>query len=132
MRFMQRHQSFRRITARGLPALLAIAPAAIAPAEDAPTPTAPKGLPVLAIRGGAGTIAQDGITPETQAALEQGLRDALRAGHAVLVAGGSALDAGGRVAMPFDTDGMYGGTVTGDGEPRVASWRDEGGEGQAR
>jgi hypothetical protein len=132
MRFMRRSQLVRRIPARGLPALPAISTAAFAPAEDAPTPTAAKGVPVLAIHGGAGTIAQDRITSETQAASEQGLRDALRAGQAVLVAGGSALDAGGRVAMPFNPGAMYRGTVTGDGGPRVAIWRDGGGEGQAR
>lgn len=132
MRFMQRHQSFRRIPARGLPARPAISAAAIAPAEGPPTPTAARGGSALTIPGGAGAIAQDRITPGTQAALEQGLRDAPRAGQAVPVAGGSGLDADARVAMPFHPDGLYRATVTGDGEPRVAIWRDEGGKGQAR
>jgi len=35
-----------------------------------------------------------------------------------------ALDVRGNVAMPFNTEGMYRGTVTGDGQVRIAIYRD--------
>ncbi len=47
----------------------------------------------LAIHGGAGTIRRDRLTPELEAAYREALADALRAGHAVLAAGGRAVDA---------------------------------------
>ncbi|TXH44112.1 MAG: isoaspartyl peptidase/L-asparaginase [Burkholderiaceae bacterium] len=47
----------------------------------------------LAIHGGAGTIRRADITPERDAALRAGLREALEAGRRVLAADGSALDA---------------------------------------
>ena len=53
----------------------------------------------LAIHGGAGAIRRDLMTPEAEAQYHEGLRHSLRAGHAVLAAGGSA-DAGRRPAFP--------------------------------
>jgi len=47
----------------------------------------------LAVHGGAGTIDRTDMTPLREKAYRQGLEDALRAGHAVLKEGGSALDA---------------------------------------
>lgn len=47
----------------------------------------------LAIHGGAGTILKSTMTPEKEAAYHAGLTAALKAGHAVLKDGGSALDA---------------------------------------
>lgn len=47
----------------------------------------------LAIHGGAGTIRRDELTPEREAAFRAGLNAALRAGGAVLAAGGSAEEA---------------------------------------
>ena len=47
----------------------------------------------LVIHGGAGTIPRDSFTPEGYQAARDGLRDALRAGWAVLSKGGLALDA---------------------------------------
>jgi len=47
----------------------------------------------LVIHGGAGTIPRDSFTPEGYQAARDGLRDALRAGWAVLGKGGLALDA---------------------------------------
>ncbi|MBL7984834.1 MAG: isoaspartyl peptidase/L-asparaginase [Flavobacteriales bacterium] len=47
----------------------------------------------IAVHGGAGTIDPALMTPERDAAYRAGLADALRRGHAVLAAGGSALDA---------------------------------------
>ncbi|MFV0294676.1 MAG: isoaspartyl peptidase/L-asparaginase family protein, partial [Hyphomicrobiaceae bacterium] len=49
--------------------------------------------PVLVIHGGAGTITRDLMTPEKEAAYRAGLEASLRAGQAVLVAGGSATEA---------------------------------------
>jgi len=47
----------------------------------------------LVIHGGAGTIPRASFTPETYQAARDGLRDALRAGWAVLAKGGLAVDA---------------------------------------
>ena len=47
----------------------------------------------LVIHGGAGTIPRTSFTPESYQQARDGLRDALRAGWAVLSAGGLALDA---------------------------------------
>ena len=47
----------------------------------------------LVIHGGAGTIPRANFTPETYQAARNGLRDALRAGWAVLTQGGLAVDA---------------------------------------
>ena len=47
----------------------------------------------LALHGGAGTISPALMTPEKEHAYQQALRDALRAGYAVLRQGGAALDA---------------------------------------
>jgi beta-aspartyl-peptidase (threonine type) len=48
---------------------------------------------VLAIHGGAGTIRRAQLTPERERRYHEALRDALRAGHAILAAGGASLDA---------------------------------------
>lgn len=48
---------------------------------------------ILAIHGGAGTMRRDAMTPEAEAGYHDGLRHALAAGHAILAAGGSAIDA---------------------------------------
>jgi beta-aspartyl-peptidase (threonine type) len=55
--------------------------------------TPSSGIFTLAIHGGAGTILRSSMTPEREAAYHAGLRRALAAGHAVLAAGGRALDA---------------------------------------
>jgi beta-aspartyl-peptidase (threonine type) len=47
----------------------------------------------IAIHGGAGTLAPTDLTPENERAYRAGLERALRAGFAVLDAGGAALDA---------------------------------------
>jgi len=47
----------------------------------------------IAVHGGAGTILREEMTPERDAATRAGLAAALEAGHAVLRAGGAALDA---------------------------------------
>lgn len=71
---------------------LAAAASSAAAAADAPA-TAPAGPIAIAIHGGAGTLTREAITPELEAAIRADLDRALDAGHAVLVAGGSALDA---------------------------------------
>ena len=48
---------------------------------------------VLAIHGGAGVITRDRLSPSLEARYRAGLEGALRAGHAVLAAGGPALAA---------------------------------------
>lgn len=47
----------------------------------------------LAVHGGAGTILKSTMTPEKEAAYQDGLRSAIEAGEAVLRDGGTALDA---------------------------------------
>jgi len=47
----------------------------------------------LALHGGAGTIAPDKITPELEQQIIEGLRQALDAGHQILIEVGSSLDA---------------------------------------
>lgn len=48
---------------------------------------------VLVVHGGAGTIVKSRMTEEKEKAYQEGLQQALRAGHAVLTKGGTALDA---------------------------------------
>ena len=48
---------------------------------------------VLAIHGGAGVIERGSMTPEREADYRAALEDALRAGHAVIQRGGTAVDA---------------------------------------
>ncbi len=61
----------------------------------------------LAIHGGAGTLRREAMTPELEAAHHAGLRAALRAGHAVLAAGGSALDAVTRAVTVLEDDPLF-------------------------
>ncbi|MEP0546693.1 MAG: isoaspartyl peptidase/L-asparaginase [Rhodothermales bacterium] len=72
-------------------ALLAFVPASAQPVDDAPP--ADEARYVLAIHGGAGVIERGSMTPEREAAYRAALEEALRAGHAVIQNGGSALDA---------------------------------------
>ncbi|MEX1025779.1 MAG: isoaspartyl peptidase/L-asparaginase [Planctomycetota bacterium] len=62
---------------------------------------------VLAIHGGAGTIARDAMTPGEKAAYKAALTYALRAGHAVLVDGGSALDAVTAALRPMEESPLF-------------------------
>jgi len=47
----------------------------------------------IAVHGGAGTLSPADLTPDSDRAFRAGLERALRAGHAVLVDGGTSLDA---------------------------------------
>src|SRR5947209_12473181 len=49
--------------------------------------------PILVMHGGAGTITRATMTPEMEKQYRETLEQALRAGHAVLMKGGSGLDA---------------------------------------
>ena len=48
---------------------------------------------MLVVHGGAGTILREEMTPEMDAAYRAGMTDAIRAGHDVLRAGGTSVDA---------------------------------------
>jgi beta-aspartyl-peptidase (threonine type) len=61
----------------------------------------------LAIHGGAGTIRRDTMTPEAEAQYHAGLRDSLRAGHAVLAAGGTAIDAVTAAVMSLEDNPLF-------------------------
>lgn len=63
--------------------------------------------PVLAIHGGAGTVPREAMTAEREDAFHAGLRQALRAGHAVLWAGGAALDAVTAAVMALEDDPLF-------------------------
>jgi len=63
--------------------------------------------PVLAIHGGAGTMARASMTPQAEAAFHIGLRASLRAGHAVLARGGPALDAVTAAVMAMEDDPQF-------------------------
>ncbi len=73
----------------------------------------------LAIHGGAGTLRRDTMTPALEAEHHAGLRTALLAGHAVLAAGGTALDAVTRAVMALEDDPLfnagYGAVFTAEG-----------------
>jgi len=63
--------------------------------------------PILAIHGGAGTMRRDTMTPELEAQFHEGLRVALRAGHAILAKGGSALDAVTQAVMALEDNPLF-------------------------
>ena len=73
----------------------------------------------LAIHGGAGTMRRQAMTPELEAAHHSGLAAALRAGFAVLQAGGTALDAVTRAVMALEDNPLFnaghGAVFTSDG-----------------
>src|SRR3569623_3158110 len=74
-------------------ALLMLALAACTHAGTAAAPTPPHMAWGLVLRGGAGVITRDKLTPEREAAIRTALARALRAAHAVLARGGSSVDA---------------------------------------
>jgi beta-aspartyl-peptidase (threonine type) len=72
--------------------LAAAMPAAANPPEP-PTPPEPRHRTALVIHGGAGVIERSALSEAEEAAVRADLDRALDAGHAVLAAGGTALDA---------------------------------------
>jgi len=74
--------------------LIALSLASASKGSEAALPVAVKpGIPIIVIHGGAGTILKNKMTPEQDAAYREALTVALRTGHAILVKGGSSLDA---------------------------------------
>jgi beta-aspartyl-peptidase (threonine type) len=77
----------------------------------------------LALHGGAGTIPPGSVSPEQAAAYHAGLAACLRAGHAVLARGGSALDAVTASVMALEDDALFnsghGAVLTTDGRPEM-------------
>jgi isoaspartyl peptidase/L-asparaginase-like protein (Ntn-hydrolase superfamily) len=61
----------------------------------------------LAIHGGAGTILRTAMTSEAEAAYHAGLAVCLRAGHAVLAAGGSAVDAVTEAVVALEENALF-------------------------
>jgi len=59
----------------------------------ATTAIAQEKKPMLVIHGGAGTITRNSMTPETEKQYRDKLAEALQVGHAVLMKGGSSIDA---------------------------------------
>jgi beta-aspartyl-peptidase (threonine type) len=70
-------------------------------AADEPAPIA------LAVHGGAGTIRRERTSKEALAVYHDGLCRALRAGHAILAAGGSALDAVTAAVVALEDDPLF-------------------------
>lgn len=62
---------------------------------------------VLAVHGGAGTIARAGMAPPRGASYHAGLRRALAAGHRILAAGGNALDAVSEAVIALEDDPLF-------------------------
>lgn len=88
-RFIVRPALGLGLTCACLSAACATAPAG-APQAASTVPVIEWGL---VIHGGAGTITPASMTPDLEAEYHAALEEALRAGHAALAAGGSALDA---------------------------------------
>jgi isoaspartyl peptidase/L-asparaginase-like protein (Ntn-hydrolase superfamily) len=78
---------------------------------------------VLALHGGAGTVPPGSVSAERAAAYHHGLGACLRAGHAVLARGGSALDAVTAAVMALEDDALFnaghGAVLTTDGRPEM-------------
>lgn len=95
--------------------VLLLAPLAVAQPEPSTPPRH-----VLVIHGGAGVIERGSLTPEREAAYREKLEEALRAGYAVLQAGGSALDAAIAAVRPMEDSELFnagrGAVFTAEGE----------------
>lgn len=75
---------------------------------------------ILAIHGGAGTMRRETMTPEAEALYHAGLSRALRAGHAILAQGGTAVDAVTAAVIELEDDPHFnaghGAVYTSDGK----------------
>jgi L-asparaginase / beta-aspartyl-peptidase len=87
-----------------LAALAALLPLTM-PADD--PPAGPEARVAIVIHGGAGVIVREQMTEEMEAAYRAELENALRAGHAVLAAGGSALDAVVAAVTPLEDSELF-------------------------
>jgi beta-aspartyl-peptidase (threonine type) len=76
--------------------------------------------PILAIHGGAGTMAPSSMDPDADRAHRTGLHRALVAGHRILAAGGPALDAAAAAVAALEDDPLFnaghGAVFTRDGQ----------------
>jgi beta-aspartyl-peptidase (threonine type) len=97
-----------------LPALLLCLACAAPTARDAASPNFG-----LVVHGGAGTITRASLTPELEAQFRAELEGALRAGHAVLAAGGTSIDAVTAALLPLEESPLFnagvGAVFTADG-----------------
>ncbi len=106
------------------PSLLPLAVVACVTAFSvfAQTPPAANGADriTLAVHGGSGTISRSTITPQQEALYRDALERALKAGHAVLVKGGSSVDAVVATIKVFEDDPLFnagkGAVFTNDGK----------------
>lgn len=73
----------------------------------------------LVVHGGAGVIERSDMSPDKEQAYRDAIRAALMAGHAILAAGGSSLDAVTAAVMVFEDDPLFnaarGAAFTADG-----------------
>jgi beta-aspartyl-peptidase (threonine type) len=81
--------------------------AAPAMAADAPVQQGDPQRIMLVVHGGAGTISPKTITPEIEAQYRAGLERAMKAGYAVLAAGGSSTDAVVATIKVFEDDPLF-------------------------
>jgi beta-aspartyl-peptidase (threonine type) len=86
-------------------ALLACS-AVAAPAETSGAKGDPQRI-MLVVHGGAGTISPKTITPEIEAQYRAGLENAMKAGYAVLAAGGTSTDAVVATIKVFEDDPLF-------------------------
>ena len=120
----------------GLLLLFVIATVPAASAQEGDVLPALDGDPVvLVIHGGAGTIRRADMTPETEATVRAALEEALRAGHAEVVAGQPALDAVTAAISVLEDDPNFnagrGGVFAADGTVRHDASIMDGATGQA-
>jgi beta-aspartyl-peptidase (threonine type) len=94
-----------------------------APGVNAPIAEVTMSEFVLALHGGAGTVPPGSVSAERASAYHHGLGVCLRAGHAVLARGGSALDAVTAAVMALEDDALFnaghGAVLTTDGRPEM-------------
>ena len=94
-----------------------------AASAGAQTAAAPADDPVVVVvHGGAGTLRRGDFTPAQDAAVRAAITGALRAGHAALLGGGSALDAVQAAIEPLEDDPLFnagrGAVLSADGVAR--------------
>lgn len=82
-------------------------PSAAAQTIDAQPGQSGAGRVMVAVHGGSGTITRGTITPEIEANYRAALDRALKAGHAVLVSGGSSADAVVATIKVFEDDPLF-------------------------
>ena len=97
-------------------ALLSLLGVGVATAEDAE-----RSSPiVMVVHGGAGTILKQNMTPELEAAYQEKLSEGLLAGHRILAAGGSSIDAVEATIRIFEDSPLFnagkGAVFTADGK----------------